>query len=202
MYIGLKGTISTGQLFAAAFSQREFNTHFQNVGYFYELDLDASAIPLMEAHSFKRLHEILSKESDQRTAFEDLIVNSVNLFGAAMNNPDTVSAFVTLVIALESIVLRKGEPMKTLLAERVALLLGRTYEERIFYFTQMSRLYQIRSDIVHRGFVDVTENDLFLLSMIGYRLLVRLIPESTRLNDMGKLVEMFSRLKFEPPMKG
>jgi hypothetical protein len=150
----------------------------------------------MEEDSFMILHKILLKEPKQRTAFENLIVNSVNLFGRAMNNQDTTSAFVSMVVALESILLKKAEPIKTLLAERTALLLGRVYEERMFYFRHMSQLYQIRSDIVHRGFLDVTEGDLALLSLIVYRVLVRLIADSPKLNDIGELVKTFDKLKF------
>jgi hypothetical protein len=197
MFIGLKGSISTGQLFATALAGDSFETKFSNVGYFYALDLDDDAIKMMEKDSFPKMHEILRKEPNQRTAFQNLIVNSVNLFGAAMNNPTTVNAFVTLVIALESILLKKAEPIKSLLAERVALLLGGNYDDRMFYFTQVSRLYQMRSDVVHSGFADVTENDVSMLSMIGYRVLVRLISMSPDINDIGKLVEMFNRRKFE-----
>jgi len=197
MYIGLKGTVSTGRTYGVAFrGSDEYTMSTENTGYLYELELGEKEISSMRRDSFKRLHEILSKEIDQRTAFENLIINSVNLFGRAMNNPDTVNAFVSIVVALESVLLKKGEPMKTLLAERVALLLGESFEERMFYFNQMSRLYQIRNDIVHRGFVDVTESDLALLSLFAYRVLVRLISDSSRVNDIGKLVEEFNVLKF------
>jgi hypothetical protein len=197
MYIGLKGSIYKGQLFAVAFCGVErFNTTFENTGYLYPLELGQKELSRMEEDSFMILHKILLKEPKQRTAFENLIVNSVNLFGRAMNNQDTTSAFVSMVVALESILLKKAEPIKTLLAERTALLLGRVYEERMFYFRHMSQLYQIRSDIVHRGFLDVTEGDLALLSLIVYRVLVRLIADSPKLNDIGELVKTFDKLKF------
>jgi len=197
MYIGLKGSTSRGQLFAVGFREPAGHTmSVQNTGYLYELKLGEKELSQMQKDSFKTLHEILFKAPDQRTAFENLIVNSVNLFGGAMNNQDRVGALVSIVVSLESILLRKGEPMRTLLAERIALLLGRNYEERMFYFSQMSRLYQIRSDIVHRGFQDITDSDLFLLSIIAYHVLVKLIADSPKLNDIGKLVEAFNTMKF------
>jgi len=197
MYIGLKGSISRGQMFAFGFGKPDsFVQSFQNTGYLYPLELSEKALSKMSQDSFGTLHKILLKHPSQRTAFENLIVNSVNLFGRAMNSQDAVGALVSVVVALESIVLKKGEPMKTLLAERVALLLGHSFDERMFYFGQMSRLYQMRSDIVHRGLLDVTEGDFFLLSMMAYRVLVRLIADSSKLNDIGKLVEMFNIIKF------
>ncbi len=197
MYIGLKGSVSTGQMLAFGFGKPDsFVQSFQNTGYLYPLELSDKELSKMSQDSFGTLNKTLLKHPSQRTVFENLIVNSVNLFGRAMNNQDTVGAFVSVVVALESIVLKKGEPMKTLLAERAALLLGHNFEERMFYFGQMSRLYQIRSDIVHRGLLDVTEGDFFLLSMIAYRVLVRLIADSSKLNDIGKLVEMFNTVKF------
>ncbi len=199
MQIGLKGTIYRDQLWTVALARETpgHSMHFDNTGYLHRLELGQKEFSQMESGSFRTLHEILMKEPAQRTAFERLVINSINLFGSAMNNPDTVAAFVYTVVALESILLKKGEPMKTLLAERIALLLGRDFNERMFYFEQASRLYQTRSDIVHRGFVDVTEGDFFLLSMIAYRVLVRLIVDSPRLNDIGKLVEACNRMKFE-----
>ena len=198
MQVGLKGAIFSDKLWAVAFAREtlERNMHFQSTGYLHPLELSQKELSHMENDSFRTLHEILMKEPVQRTAFEKLIINSVNLFGSAMNNPDTVAAFVYTVVALESILLKKGEPMKTLLAERIALLLGQDFNERMFYFEQASRLYQIRSDIVHRGFGDVTESDLFLLSIIAYRIFVRLIADSPRVNDIGKLVETCNRMKF------
>ena len=196
-YVGLKGSISAGQLFAFGFGRPDaWVQSFQRTGYLYPLELSDKELSKMSHDSFDILHKTLLKHPSQRTAFENLIVNSVNLFGRAMNSQDTVSAFVSVVVALESIILKKGEPMKTLLAERIALLLGHDFEERMFYFEEMSRLYQMRSDIVHRGLLDVTEGDFFLLSMIAYRVLVRLIADSSKLNDIGKLVEMFNIIKF------
>lgn len=197
MYIGLKGTISRGNLIAVAFSEsKEFTMELQGTGYFYSLTLGQKELSRMEEDSFKVLQAILLKETKERTAFENLLLNSVNLLGNAMNNQYNPSAFVSMVVALESILLKRGEPMRTLLAERTALILGTRFEERMFYFRQMLRLYRIRSDIVHRGILDVTESDIFLISMIVYRILVCLIADSHKFNDICKLVEMFNTLKF------
>lgn len=199
MYIGLKGSIHSGQLFAIAFSGSEKSTtSFQNIGYRHKLKLEQKELSNMEKDSFKVLHDILSREPKRRSVLENLIVNSVNLFGSAMNNQDTASAFVSIVVVLESILLRKGEPIRSLLAERVAFLLGspEDVDERMFYFKQMSRLCQIRSDIVHSGLMDVTESDLQLLSIMAYQVLVRLIADSSNLKDMDQLVQAFNALKF------
>jgi len=200
MYIDLKGRMSKGQLFLAGF--RQLGGHVmsvQNTGYWYELKLGEDEISRMEQDSFKTMHDILAKDSAKRTEFEKLLINSINLFGNAMNNQDTTSAFVSMIVSLESILLKRKEPISTLLPERVALLLGRNLDERMFYFNETFRLYHIRNDVVHRGLTDVTHGDFSMLSSFAYRVLVRLIADSPAINDVGKLVDKSNAQKFGGP---
>jgi hypothetical protein len=52
------------------------------------------------------------------------------------------------------------------------------------------------------GFDDVTEDDVWRVSAIGFQVVVRLIPMSAQLNDIGHLITMCTRSKFGGPPFG
>jgi hypothetical protein len=61
-------------------------------------------------------------------------------------------------------------------------------------------MYDLRSRIVHSGFTDVTEDDVRLVSMIAFYAILRLVPVSSKINDIGKLVQACSKSKFSGPV--
>ncbi len=110
---------------------------------------------------FSELSKILSKRERERSHFERLLVTAIDLFGTAMNQSNSREAYLNFVTALESLLLKEKEP-RGLLAERVAIIAGESYEAREDLFNDMEHIYDVRSKIVHSGFTDVIEDDLWL----------------------------------------
>ncbi len=115
-----------------------------------------------------------------------------------MNQSNSREAYLNFVTALESLLLKEKEP-RGLLAERVAIIAGESYEAREDLFNDMEHIYDVRSKIVHSGFTDVIEDDLWLVSITAFRTIVRLISMSDKINDIGKLVHVCSKSKFSGP---
>lgn len=91
-------------------------------------------------------------------------------YSKAMSFSDPSEQFVGLAIALDSLIGRRGQStditrasalsITQTIAERVAFLLGKDFEERTEKYSEAARLYGLRSKIVHEG-LPVSENDVF-----------------------------------------
>jgi hypothetical protein len=200
-FIGPEGTIFRGRYITLCLAGDMFVLPWRITGYLFEFEIDASALALMDKLSFQRLREISKKSHEERTDFERLLVTAIDFYGRAINEPNPRNAYVTFLISLESLLLKEGEP-RSLLAERVALVVGKDAETRTALFEQTRAAYKLRSDIIHHGFDDVTEDDVWRVSAIGFQVIVRLIPMSVQLNDIGQLVKMCTKSKFGGPPFG
>jgi hypothetical protein len=200
-FIGPQGTISQGRYITLCLAADRYFLPWRVTGYLFEFEIDANTLTLMDKRSFQRLREISKKGHEERTDFEQLLVTAIDFYGRAINEPNPRNAYVTFFISLESLLLKEGEP-RSLLAERVALVVGKDAESRAALFKQTRAAYKLRSRIIHHGFDDVTEDDVWHVSAIGFQVIVRLIPMSVQLKDIGQLVEMCTKAKFGGPAFG
>lgn len=216
IFIGADGTVFDGIFTSLCFRQGEqFNLPFRKTGYFFPYELDENALASMEKLALPELSRFLGKRAalklqresnlegfnkdNYRTTFEDLLITAVDFYGIAMNQLIPRDAFLQFVISLEAVLLKANEP-RGLLAERVALIATDNYKARKDLFEEMKAIYTMRSQIVHRGFTDVTEEDLWPLSAIALHVIFLLLSMSSKINDIGKLVGACQRTKFSGPL--
>jgi hypothetical protein len=200
-FIGPEGTIFQGRYITLCLAGDRYFLPWRITGYLHEFEIDANTLASMDKLSFRRLLEISKKSQEERTALERLLVTAVDFYGRAISEPNPRNAYITFLISLESLLLKEGEP-RSLLAERVALVVGKDAETRTALFEQTRTAYKLRSDIIHHGFDDVTEDDVWRVSSIGFQVIVRLIPISAQLNDIGQLITMCTKSKFGGPALG
>jgi len=201
VFVGSEGTIFQGRHTALCFAGERFFLPWRITGYLFDYEIDSNTLALMNKFSLQRLSEILRKGTKERTGLERLLVTAIDFYGRGMNEPSPRNAYINFFISLESLLLKKGEP-RSLLAERVALVVGKGEKTRTSLFEQTRGAYRIRSDIVHHGFDDVTEDDVWLISAIGFQVIVRLIPITVQVNDIGQLITMCTKSKFGGPALG
>jgi hypothetical protein len=93
-----------------------------------------------------------------RTKLADALLASIQWIGRATVERRTEQAFLLYAIALESLLLSDNNPEELTyrLRLRLAHLLGESYERRHKLYDSVSRLYRIRSEIVHSGRSEVT----------------------------------------------
>jgi hypothetical protein len=206
MYVGREGYLFQSQSSILALTQDNTNAqkirgkfHSHKTGYLFPYVLTQKTVEIMRNLFFHRMQEILLKTETTRTPFERLLVSSITLFGLGINEYDQKGSFINFVISLESLLLREREPQRRLLAERVALILGKDAAQRLNIFNRMEELYQLRSDYVHRGRDNITESDIGVISYYAFNVIIKLISISERINDIGELIEKFSALKFGGP---
>jgi hypothetical protein len=199
MFIAPEGTIFAGTYTTICYIAKEqFALPSRLTGYSYPYEIDAEALDLMKKLWLSDLSKILAKHDRERTDFEKLLVTAVDLFGIAMDQSGPREAYLNFVTSLESLLLKEKEP-RGLLAERVAIIVGETFDARQRLFKYMEHIYDFRSKIVHSGLADVTEDELGLVSMIAFQAILRLISVSSKINDIGKLVLACSKSKFSGP---
>ena len=114
--------------------------------------------------------------SRTRTALEDQILASLQWAGRATVERRPEAAFLLYAISFESFFLSGGDNRE--LSYRLRLLaahfIGRELEGRKDVFQKVSRVYEIRSKIVHRGYAQVTEADLGLMRWLSKTALIRM----------------------------
>src|SRR5258708_5020475 len=116
------------------------------------------ASPNFRQAGFERVSAILQKQS--LSEFEDRVIKAFQWAGRASVEPRREEAFLLCAISLESLLLRKkGKEVTETLALRLAHLIS-SPKTRLMVYRDMKRLYDIRSEIVHSGSVDVGEDQL------------------------------------------
>jgi hypothetical protein len=110
-----------------------------------------------------------------RGELESKIRQAVGWYSRGMNADSTSERFVAVTIALESLLVGKGEggsdpkaswgSLGQRLADRIAFLIGHNFEERIYFATETKRLYGLRSKIVHEG-TTVSHENLYQLERV------------------------------------
>ena len=143
---------------------------------------------------FSRLSTLARKNDDGTCG--SLVTSAAQWIGRATIDRRREEAFLLYAIALETLMLpgEKSGELGYRLKVRVAHLLGRSVASRTQLAKDISRLYGIRSAIVHAGSYEVTDEDLGLLRSVVKRVLLRLVRSAAlhRLTH-DQLSEWFDR---------
>ncbi len=129
------------------------------------------------------------------------IQRAVTWYSKAVDADTLEERFVNLAIALESLLIGEeqgpyattGSTSQTL-GERVAFLLGDSFENRIQKLRETKRLYSLRSAIVHRG-EPITKEDLSEMDKLVKQVTLTFIKHDFK--DWPAFREWMARQKFE-----
>ena len=158
---------------------KEYNTFHEQIGPLFPFELDKREVQIMRRLGFNKVNNILKKENP--SPLELNIFNSIRFLGAAYdviidkstirrpiywrapvdedNKPSTVfveiamnDRFVKLFVVLESLfIFNDNEPLQSNLSERLAYLLGKTYDERKKIISYIINMHKVRSSYIHHG---------------------------------------------------
>lgn len=206
MFVGEEGNVYHGQYcslsktdYVRGPTEANVKIHFHKTGYLFEFTIDQPVIDAMKKYHFDAINEILLKEENHRTQFEQILLRSISFCGLGMNQIDGLYAFINFIISLESSLTNQWEPQKSLIGERTALIIANDPEERIDLFNEVGRMYQLRSDLFHQGSTQISQSDISILSYVVFQIIVKLIPLRVRVNNMSELAQEFNLLKFNGP---
>jgi hypothetical protein len=145
----------------------------------------------------KALARLPRKRGPHRPTVGETLLVAVERAGRASIEREREQRFVLHAISLETVVLPVQESELTYrLALRVARLLSGKPEARARIREAVERLYDVRSDIVHSGSYEVTDEEMTRLQNIASGVLLRLLRRRQLLRrDPAALNAMFKRLE-------
>ena len=169
---------------------------------FYRLDLDKNKLALMRKGGwFSRFSRLLRGQPSTKLKLK--ILRAIHWYGLGVKDKREIDRFVKLIVALESLLLRKKDRLKKhLLAERAAFILGKDKKEREEIYQIVDRLYSIRSEIVHEGKDEFTETDTLTLVHLVRNLIFALISLPKRIQSLEDIDNRIREIKFGSQLRG
>ena len=135
----------------------------------------------------------------QKNDFDIKILDSIHWFGSAVKETDDRNKFIKLTICLETLLKKKEErdEITKTISERLALLVGQNLNERKQIFSDMKRLYGIRSAIVHNGIRNVEENSLKRLIFLVQDAIIRSVYKYEENDSFSSFINNIDEIKFK-----
>ena len=131
----------------------------------------------MVSTALDRVENLLKEDAAKNSAGE-LLLTSVCLAGKASAEKVREISFLMFVIALECLVLpRKNPELNYRLSQHVAWLLGRNPDERHDLKNLIKGLYNTRSDIVHNGHYEISEEEHLKAYRIAKASILKLLTD-------------------------
>ena len=124
----------------------------------------------------QRVDQLLQERESE---VDELLLKALRWAGRATVAPSRGEAFMLYAIALECVVLPgadRGE-LRHRLSQRIAKVTQDSVAKRAELQKTMSRLYDVRSKIVHSGHYKVQEDELYLIRNITKGVILRLLTD-------------------------
>jgi len=173
-FTGVLGDIVSTNSLILFYNNSECSSEHQAKGFLFPLEVDNSFIKIMEDNGLSKINFILTKIKPNK--FEMSLITALHWFGKAIKNIEDKDRFVYFFVALESIFIKdRTEPINKNLAERTAFLLESEPSRRIQLSKIIIDLYDLRSEIVHHGLIDVSPKDMKQLFLITQQVILNLI---------------------------
>lgn len=141
--------------------------------------------------------------TSNKNQIEQRILNSIEWCGKALIEVDDSKALLQYIIAIESLLqYDEGKfivpSIVSQSCDTIAFLLGETYKDRIYYSTEMKKLYQIRSSITHSGKGKITSLTLHTAHVFCYKIIKKLIGTEpfNKFQNKDELYDYLHNLKY------
>jgi hypothetical protein len=120
--------------------------------------------------------------TSKRNDLENKILEAIEWSGKASVETDDSKAFLLYMIAIEAILNYTHPnslhaPITVSLADSIAFLLGKDKRSRMQYANDVTKLYGIRSKIVHGSIREIPELDLHKAFIISHQIIKKILQE-------------------------
>ena len=140
----------------------------------------------------QRLQEIVMK--DQRSDMEGRLVRALEWFGKGVQQREARDRILSCWIALETLLLRPGEPGKAeALSERAAFLLAGDLDHRRNVFERGLAAGKTRNSVTHRGELQVTEQDADGCTLLAKDVILAIagiVDQATTIDALKKFLDL------------
>ena len=164
---------------------------------FQDWRIDSNYANDIKTKGLDRLSSILN--SSRKTDFENDVLDALFLYSKSCLKSDISDKLVYILVPLETLLLKdENEPIMQNIAERLALLIGNTIEERRKIFSNVKAVYSIRSKFIHHGKKPGQEETEILREFMfnAWRFFILIIDNSQRFPNKLKAIEAVDNMKF------
>ena len=191
--IGLLGEITRKRTVSLAYSGSNYSLFHHLVGPVETLALTPSNIDRMAQIGVLALSDILKKDEATHTEYERVILRSVHWIAGATVQTENENTFLNLMTSLETLLTpRDSSPIGTAIAEGVALLLGKTLEQRKHIKQRIKHFYGQRGGVSHGGEKAILESECWELRQYATLLISALVK---RVDDFKNHRDLFDWLE-------
>ncbi|MDH5779023.1 MAG: HEPN domain-containing protein [Candidatus Bathyarchaeota archaeon] len=168
---------------------------------FFPFSITKSALKQMRRFQFRNFSKLLRGKWPTKLA--EKLAMAIHWYGLAVKDKYGVDKIIKLTVALESLLLRREDRLKKqLLAERAAFILGKDGKSRKEIFEIVEELYTLRSDIVHEGKHDISEEDTLRLLELVRILIHAMMKISLRVTSLKDIDKRIKEIKFGSHIRG
>ncbi len=193
---------------AVASDATDFQIVGSKTGTRHPFEITNNHVSLMRAGGIFEMAETFSGSHGPMNEIESMVERCINWFSLSQEQPDKVTEFLSLVIILE-ILLTSGDKsasISTTIAEAAAILLADSEEERQKIRSEMRKIYDLRSKVVH-GTSAPDQVDFHAHLVEVRNTVIRTITVIWKLMAAGKfqrnekadLTRLISSIKFQGP---
>jgi hypothetical protein len=223
--IGLKGEIlgsDVRSILTRSISDGTLDPTLERVGPLYSLDIDDKLLKMMKNSGLQKINKVLLK--NEKTWVERRILRAIYWYSRIFDTParrtderkilirreiskDKKEEIVEYgflgeqllktMVALESLLIIRGEPVQNNIAERAAYILGTNYDSRRRVKKFIKDMYKLRSDVVHGRFTYISISELKYLISIARLAIIALVLKKDRfgLKTQRDFYEWFEKRK-------
>ncbi len=156
---------------------------------------DETRVMLLES-GLAEVRDILTRDDDDRTDLETVLLGGMVTFGHAALNLDSRDRMIWYCAGLESVLIRNSsESIVRNLAERLAIFAYDTLDDRIVALKDIKRGYSLRSRFVHHGKEIAEEREVTKFARHGVRFFCRLAQNRECFSTKSALLEHVDRMK-------
>ena len=138
-------------------------------------------------------------EPEKQTEFQGAVLDALLLYSKSSLAKEYADKLVYILVALESLLLKdSNEPIQKSLGERMAVLVGRTVDERLAVIKNVTDTYRLRSQFIHHGqsigIDDVQTLQTFMVNT--WQCLYGIaVGNSTRFDSKPKFLDALERVR-------
>ena len=140
------------------------------------------------------LNRILVKP--KKSGFEEKVLDALGLYSKSTLLSEPQDKLVYMLSAIESILLKNiSEPIQKNIGERMAMLIGKTYDERKAIINDVDNIYRIRSRFLHHGYT-IDELELLARFMKSvWKFVITLIGKVEEFKTKEEFIEHLEKMK-------
>lgn len=114
--------------------------------------INSDLLSKMKERGFDTLVDLNGKDENERTEFQNSLLKALSIYSKSSLAQNLNDKLLYVVVSLESLLLKNNiEPLQKNISERMALLVGRSLDERLFIIQNYKDAYNLRSKSVHHG---------------------------------------------------